>query len=129
MTGSSNSAVLPRRRRRPPARRRRAAVGTLWRCAKIRSRPGPNSTFELPIIIGSTILGTIAVVSEPAAIKRFLVDNAANYAKDRLQRRVLGEGLQRRASARRGRGVAQAAPHAGAAVRAEGGGGFRRRHQ
>ncbi len=49
--------------------------------------------FEAPIIVGPTILGTIAVVSEPAAIKRFLVDNAANYAKDRLQKRIL-EGLR-----------------------------------
>jgi len=50
--------------------------------------------FEEPIIVGPTILGTIAVVNEPAAIRRFLLDNAANYAKDRLQKRVLGEGLR-----------------------------------
>lgn len=50
--------------------------------------------FEAPILVGPTILGTVAVVSDPAAIRRFLVDNAANYRKDRLQKRVLGEGLR-----------------------------------
>ena len=30
---------------------------------------------------------------EPAAIRRVLLDNAANYQKDNLQRRVLSAGL------------------------------------
>lgn len=50
--------------------------------------------FELPILIGPTILGTIAAVNDPAAIRRILLDNAANYRKDGLQRRLLGEGLR-----------------------------------
>lgn len=49
--------------------------------------------YELPILIGPTVLGTVAVINEPAAIRRMLVDNAANYRKDGLQRRVLGPGL------------------------------------
>jgi Cytochrome P450 len=63
--------------------------------------------FELPIIVGPTILGRIAVVtgesgehpiplrvvSDPAAIRRVLVDNTANYRKDPLQKRVLGPGV------------------------------------
>lgn len=49
--------------------------------------------FEQPILVGSTILGRIAVVSDPAAIRRVLVDNAANYRKDPLQKRVLGPGI------------------------------------
>jgi len=36
-----------------------------------------------------TPFGTRAVVSDPSAIKRILVDNAANYRRDALQRRVL----------------------------------------
>ena len=52
--------------------------------------------FELPILIGPTILGTIAVVNDPAAIRRVLVDNTANYRKDALQKRVLGPGVERR---------------------------------
>jgi cytochrome P450 len=93
MTGSSDSAVLPR----PPAPVPRATpqgpLGTMWTLRRNPIETWTKFHFEEPIIIGPTILGTIAVVSEPAAIKRFLVDNAANYAKDRLQRRVLGEGL------------------------------------
>ena len=49
--------------------------------------------FELPIIVGPTILGPIAVVNDPAAIRRVLVDNAANYRKDALQKRILGPGV------------------------------------
>ena len=39
------------------------------------------------------MLGRITVVSDPAAIRHILVDNAANYRKDDLQRRVLAPGL------------------------------------
>jgi cytochrome P450 len=49
--------------------------------------------FEEPIVVGPTVLGTVAVVSAPAAIRRFLVDNAANYVRDGLQRRILGGAL------------------------------------
>jgi len=49
--------------------------------------------FEWPIVIGPTMLGRIAVVSDPVAIRRLLVDNAANYRKDSLQKRVLGPGV------------------------------------
>jgi cytochrome P450 len=50
--------------------------------------------FELPIVVGPTILGTIAVLNDPAAIRRVFVDNTANYCKDALQKRVLGQGLR-----------------------------------
>jgi len=50
--------------------------------------------FELPIIAGPSILGRIAVVSDPAAIRRIFVDNTANYRKDPLQKRVLGPGIR-----------------------------------
>jgi cytochrome P450 len=49
--------------------------------------------FELPILVSPTILGTTAVVNDPAAIRHVLVDNAVNYRKDPLQKRVLGPGL------------------------------------
>src|SRR5690242_14414270 len=38
-------------------------------------------------------IGTAFVVNEPAAIRRVLIDNAANYRKDPLQHRVLRAGL------------------------------------
>jgi cytochrome P450 len=50
--------------------------------------------FELPVLIGRTVLGTVAVLSDPVAIRRVLVDNAANYRKDALQKRLLGPALR-----------------------------------
>jgi cytochrome P450 len=49
--------------------------------------------FEWPITQADGILGRIAVVCEPAAIRRVLIDNVANYRKDALQLRVLSPGL------------------------------------
>jgi cytochrome P450 len=94
MTNASPDPALPR----PPAPAPRAAplgpLGTMWVLRKNPIESWTRFHFEEPIIVGPTILGTIAVVNEPAAIRRFLLDNAANYAKDRLQKRVLGEGLR-----------------------------------
>jgi cytochrome P450 len=45
--------------------------------------------FEQPIVVNATVLGHRIVVSDPAAIKRVLVDNASNYVRDDLQRRIL----------------------------------------
>ena len=50
--------------------------------------------FALPVVAGQSVLGSVVVVSEPAAIRRVLVDNAANYRKDGLQKRVLGPSLR-----------------------------------
>ena len=46
-------------------------------------------------LIGSSrsVLGHVTMVSAPEGIKHVMVDNAANYVKDRLQRRVLTPGL------------------------------------
>ena len=49
--------------------------------------------FERPILSGRGLLGIGAVVSDPRAIRRVLLDNAANYRKDALQKRVLAPGL------------------------------------
>jgi cytochrome P450 len=49
--------------------------------------------FEAPITQANGVLGRVAVVCEPASIKRVLIDNAANYRKDALQLRVLSPGL------------------------------------
>ena len=49
--------------------------------------------FERPILSGRGLLGIGAVVSHPPSIRRVLVDNAANYRKDALQKRVLAPGL------------------------------------
>ena len=49
--------------------------------------------FEQPVLMGKSILGLRAVINEPAAVRRVLLDNAANYRKDALQLRVLRPGL------------------------------------
>jgi cytochrome P450 len=49
--------------------------------------------FEQPIVSGGLPVGHALLVHEPNAIRRVLLDNAANYRKDRLQRRVLSAGL------------------------------------
>ena len=54
-----------------------------------------NEHFEQLIVSGEGALGRITVISDPAAIRHVLVDNAANYRKDDLQLRVLAPGLGR----------------------------------
>lgn len=49
--------------------------------------------FERPILSGRGLLGIGAVISHPPAIRRVLVDNAENYPKDKLQKRVLSPGM------------------------------------
>jgi cytochrome P450 len=82
---------------RPPAPRPLdAPLGPFSTIRALRRNPIETWTkahFELPLLIGPTILGTVAVVNDPAAIRRVLVDNAANYRKDALQKRLLGPGL------------------------------------
>lgn len=45
--------------------------------------------FEQPIVVNTTAVGDRIVVNDPSAIKRVLVDNASNYVRDDLQRRIL----------------------------------------
>ena len=49
--------------------------------------------FEQPIVAGGLPIGHVLLVHEPGAIRHVLLNNAANYRKDRLQRRVLSAGL------------------------------------
>lgn len=49
--------------------------------------------FEQPIVMSGLSIGRVAVVSDPAAIRRVLLDNSANYRKDWMQRRILSAGL------------------------------------
>ncbi|MGD0642533.1 MAG: cytochrome P450 [Roseiarcus sp.] len=82
---------------RPPAPKpREAPIGALAMVYALWRNPlevWTRAHFELPILIGSTVLGVRAVVNDPAAVKRILLDNAANYRKDALQLRVLRPGL------------------------------------
>jgi cytochrome P450 len=52
-----------------------------------------SAHFEKPIVISGLSIGRVAVVNDPAAIRRVLFDNCENYQKDWLQRRILSAGL------------------------------------
>lgn len=82
---------------RPPAPPpRRTAPDMFDFLAALRTNPLTTWTedhFEHLILAGEGALGRITVVHDPAAIRHVLVDNAANYRKDDLQRRVLAPGL------------------------------------
>jgi cytochrome P450 len=84
---------------RPPAPEPRRTPGDLFDFLKA-ARTNLLTTwmdehFETPILTGDGVLGRITVVSDPAAIRHILVENAANYRKDDLQLRVLAPGLGR----------------------------------
>ena len=90
-----NIAVAPLFR--PPAARRGkkplGALGTLATLARNPVEIWSDLHFERPILIGKTYFGWRAVVSDPAAVRRVFLDNAANYRKDAMQLRVLRPGL------------------------------------
>src|SRR5580704_13281011 len=49
--------------------------------------------FEAPVVSADLLLGRAAVISDPRAIRRVLVENSGNYRKDSLQQRILAGGL------------------------------------
>lgn len=49
--------------------------------------------FEEPIVACGLPVGNFIVLSDPAGIRRVLLENSSNYRKDWLQRRVLSAGL------------------------------------
>jgi len=62
-----------------------APLGPISTLRALRRNPIETWTkahFELPVVAGPSILGRIAVVSDPAAIRRIFVDNTTNYRKD-----------------------------------------------
>ncbi len=82
---------------RPPAPRPLRRPPDLFAFLKAaRTNPLTSWTeehFERPILAAQGVLGRVTVLSNPAAIRHVLVDNAKNYRKDDLQRRVLAPGL------------------------------------
>jgi cytochrome P450 len=49
--------------------------------------------FEQPVVSGGLPFARVVVVSEPAAIRRVLLENTDNYEKDWMQKRILSAGL------------------------------------
>jgi cytochrome P450 len=89
--------AIPSRSWRPPAPLPRkeplGPFGTLYVLRRNPIETWTRAHFELPILIGPSVLGNIAVVNAPSGIRRILVENVANYRKDALQKRVLSSGL------------------------------------
>lgn len=88
---------LPMSPFRPPAPTPRRTPPDLFDFLKA-ARTNPLTTwteahFREPILAGDGLLGRMTVLNDPAAIRHVLLDNAANYRKDDLQRRVLAPGL------------------------------------
>lgn len=49
--------------------------------------------FERLVVVGGLPVGHVVLINDPDGIRRVLLDNATNYRKDTLQRRVLSAGL------------------------------------
>jgi cytochrome P450 len=82
---------------RPPAPQPlEKPLGTLARIAALRRNPieiWTRAHYERPVMVGRTVFGHRAVVSDPAGVRRVFLDHVANYRKDDLQLRVLRPGL------------------------------------
>ena len=75
---------------------RQVPLGTLGRIAAMSRNPieiWADVHFERQVLVGRSILGDRAIVSDPAGVRRILLDNVANYRKDDLQLRLLRPGL------------------------------------
>jgi cytochrome P450 len=81
---------------RPPAPTPRetplGSIGLLLALARNPLSVWNKVHYEQPIVIGESVIGRMAVVSDPDAVRRVLLDNADNYRKDSLQRRMLAPG-------------------------------------
>lgn len=82
---------------KPPAPEpRERALGVFGLLRALATNPleaWTTAHFEQPIVSGGLPFARAVVVSDPAAIKRVLLENADNYQKDRMQRRILSAGL------------------------------------
>ena len=53
----------------------------------------PRAAYEEPIWESKQFYGHTMVVSDPAGVKRVLLDNVANYPKAEMETRVLGAAI------------------------------------
>lgn len=82
---------------RPPAPiPREQRLGPIALIRALRDNPLETWTapfFEQLVAADDLPFGRAIVISDPGAIQRVLLDNAANYRKDTLQRRIISKGL------------------------------------
>lgn len=90
------SAAQARRRRPPAPVPEEREFGRLELLLRLRRNPltiWRTRHFREPIVAGEGLFGYGVVISDPDAIRHVLVENAANYRKDDLQRAILAPGL------------------------------------
>lgn len=84
------------RKRAPAPHPRKTPLNRLGVLMALRRNPLAIWTerhFHEPVLAGKGLRGYGTFLADPAGIRRVLVDNAANYPKDDLQRKVLAPGL------------------------------------
>lgn len=89
-------SVHPRRLRPPAPEPEEREFGRLELLLRLRRNPltiWRARHFREPIVAGEGLFGYGVVLSDPAAVRHVLVENAANYRKDDLQRTILAPGL------------------------------------
>jgi cytochrome P450 len=93
----ANSPTASGSRYRPPAPiPQPKPLGALRLISTLKRNPlecWAREHFEKPVVVGGLPFKHVLLVHEPAAIRRVLLDNAGNYQKDSIQRRVLSAGL------------------------------------
>lgn len=90
------SAAQARRRRPPAPVPEEREFGRLELLLRLRRNPltiWRTRHFREPIVAGEGLFGYGVVISDPDAIRHVLIENAANYRKDDLQRAILAPGL------------------------------------
>lgn len=88
--------TAPRRRRAPAPFPRREPLNRLGVLLALRKNPLAIWTerhFTEPSLAGKGLRGFGTFLADPAGIRHVLLDNAANYPKDDLQRKILAPGL------------------------------------
>jgi cytochrome P450 len=93
MLSASNEAFVFRPPAPAPLPKRLGLIGLLQALRRNPLECWSEDFFREPISRVGLPIGRAFVLNDPAAIKHVLVDNAANYQKDPLQRRVLSAGL------------------------------------
>ena len=96
MTGFGQEGTCAEAYRPPAPAPQPRPLGLVTLLGALRRNPlecWAQAHFEEPIVEGGLPAGHVLLVHEPAAIRRILLENARNYQKDRMQRRVLSVGL------------------------------------
>lgn len=97
ITADAAMSAAQARRRRPPAPvPEEREFGRLELLLRLRRNPltiWRTRHFREPIVAGEGLFGYGVVVSDPEVVRHVLVENAANYRKDDLQRTILAPGL------------------------------------